>query len=206
MTKCKLIGDCHGKIDSLSGHLVQHGDDFKILQLGDMGLGFEGVRLPSIHKNFGFIRGNHDSPSMCRMHSNYAGDFGMWNGIFVMGGAYSIDWLHREPGISWWPDEEMSHEELDECLKAYIAAKPSIVASHEAPQAIGQALIQDGGFRVYKYGSTESRTAKMMQRMFTYHQPEYWFFGHYHRDWQANLGGTHFQCLNELSTTTLEVK
>lgn len=188
------------------GHLTQHGDKFKILQLGDMGLGFKGVKLPNLHHNFGFIRGNHDSPDLCRMHDNYAGEYGMWNDLFVMGGAYSVDWMHRVPGISWWPNEEMEDYRLEKCLKLYTDLKPKIVASHEAPQSVGTALLKDGGFRLYKMGSTESRTAKMMQRMLEHHQPEHWFFGHYHRDWQANLGGTHFQCLNELSTTVVEVK
>lgn len=195
----KFVGDCHGKIESLLGHL-KRSEDLKIIQLGDMGLGFRGVDLPRLHSDFGFIRGNHDSPRLCRMHPNYLKDFGMHYEVFLIGGAYSIDWAHRTPGSSWWPDEELSTEQLDKCLEAYAQRKPRIVASHEAPQSIGEALLIDGGFRPEKWGSTESRTAKVMQRMLSYHQPEQWYFGHYHRDWTATVGGTRFRCLDELST------
>jgi hypothetical protein len=198
----KFIGDCHGKVDRLLGHL-KRSEDLKIIQLGDMGLGFRGVELPNLHHDFGFIRGNHDAPDLCRMHSNYIGDFGLWHGVFCIGGAYSIDWKWREPGKSWWPDEELSEQQLDRCLELYCQVKPRIVASHEAPQSIGEMLLKDVGFRPERWGSTESRTAKMLQRMLNHHQPEHWYFGHYHRNWAVALGGTHFQCLGELSVALL---
>lgn len=155
--------------------------------------------LPVLHKDFGFIRGNHDSPDMCRIHPNYAGDHGMWNGVYVIGGAYSIDWSHRTPGESWWPGEEQSIEDLARVKEEYLDLKPEIVASHECPTMVGQMLLRDGGFRPEKWGSTESRTAQTMQSMFARYQPKFWVFGHYHRNWGAVVEGTRFQCLNELS-------
>lgn len=203
--KYQFIGDVHGKTDRLLEGLKTTEAD-SILQLGDMGLGFQGVNLPKLNSSFGFIRGNHDAPDMCRMHPNYAGEYGMWNEVFVVGGAYSIDWLYRTPGTSWWPNEELDSNSLESMLELYLKCKPRIVASHEAPDGVGKQLLRDGNFREYKFSSTESRTARMMQRMWHHHEPEHWFFGHYHRDWQTKFGNTHFQCLNELSTTTLEVK
>lgn len=197
-----LIGDCHGKIGQLLPILAKHSND-TVLQLGDMGLGFRGVYLPSLHKDFGFIRGNHDSPDLCRQHPNYAGEFGVWKDWFVIGGAYSIDWMHRVPGTSWWFNEELSTEQLELCLEQYKAAKPRFVASHEAPASIGQMLLDDGGFRIYKSGCMSSRTAQYLDRMLNHHAPELWFFGHYHRNWQVKLGDTTFVCLDELSTRTI---
>lgn len=199
-----LIGDCHGKTKQLLE--IVKTKKGRVLQLGDMGLGFSGVSLPNLHKDFGFIRGNHDGPDDCRMHPNYAGEYGPWNGIYVVGGAYSIDYMYRVPGESWWPNEELSQNDLDAMLGEYIRLKPRIVASHDAPQGVGQALLNDGGFRMYKMSSTTSRTAMTMQRMWEHYQPEQWYFGHYHRDWAMKMGGTHFECLNELSTKTIEVE
>jgi hypothetical protein len=205
--KYTFIGDCHGKTGALLVKLAGEcqGSDFT-LQLGDMGLGFEGVHLPHLDASFGFIRGNHDAPGLCRSHNNYAKEYGDWNGVFVVAGAYSIDWQWRTPGRSWWPDEELSSEEGQKAYTAFVEAKPRIVATHECPKEIGEQLLKDGGFRPEKWGSTESRTAKLLQDMWDAHKPEYWFFGHYHRDWAIDIRGTKFNCLNELAVKQLEIK
>lgn len=200
--KTLMIGDVHGKIDELLKVLSSHGES-RVLQLGDMGLGFKDVYLPNLNSDFGFIRGNHDSPSRCQHHFNYVREFGMWNGIFVVGGAFSIDHAWRTPGKTWWFNEELTIEQGDKAYNLYVATKPKIMASHEAPEMVGEALLRDQGFRPEKWGSTQSRTARLLQRMFDAHQPEQWFFGHYHRDWETSIRGTHFHCLNELSTYEL---
>lgn len=204
--KYTFIGDCHGKTEVLVNILARRcGESDFTLQLGDMGLGFQGVKLPHLDESFGFIRGNHDNPDICRMHKNYASDYGMWNGVFVVGGAYSIDWQWRRPGESWWSTEELSLEDGQRAYKAYCEAKPVIVATHECPKEIGEQLLKDGGFRPEKWGSTESRTAKLLQDMWDVHKPEHWFFGHYHRDWAIDIRGTKFNCLNELAVKHLEI-
>jgi hypothetical protein len=200
-----FIGDCHGKIVELLKVIGQHDKSDCVLQLGDMGLGFHGVNLPTMNRSFGFIRGNHDNPSQCQQHPNYAGEFGMWNGIFVVGGAYSIDWEWRVPGRSWWPDEELSDSQMEQAIQAYDKAKPIIVASHECPKSIGEQLLKDGGFRPEKWGSTESRTARLLENMFSVHKPKHWLFGHYHRDWSREILGTKFDCLNELSAKEIQI-
>jgi len=205
--KITFIGDVHGKVDILLPLLERRCQESDlILQVGDLGLGFRNVNLPILSEDFGFIRGNHDSPDLCRMHPNYAGEFGMWNGVFVVSGAYSMDWQWRTPGVSWWPNEELTIEQGYKALEAYEAAEPRIVASHEAPQQVGEALLRDGGFRPEKWGSTSRRTAQLLQRMYEVHQPEYWFFGHYHRDWYRLVGNTQFHCLNELSVHHLTLE
>lgn len=216
--KLTFIGDCHGKIEVLLPLLRSRCQESNfVLQLGDMGLGFRGVTLPNLPHSFAFIRGNHDSPDLCRMHDNYAGEFGNITidspnnehvSVFVVGGAYSIDWQWRVPGVSWWTNEELTIEQGYKALEAYEAAKPRIVATHEAPQQIAEALLRDRGLRPEKWGSTQSRTAQLLQRMFEVHQPEYWYFGHYHRDWQLNLKGAraHFQCLNELNIAHIDTE
>lgn len=204
--KLSFIGDVHGKIHSLMRSVLPKCTDSDLtIQLGDMGLGFPDVFLPNLHKSFGFIRGNHDAPDICRMHNNYIDDFGTFGPVFVIGGAFSIDWQYRVPGRSWWPNEELSIENLDMAYDAYVKAKPRIVATHEAPSQIGTALLSDGGFRPYKEGCIGSRTAVALNRMFAAHQPEYWYFGHYHRDWSFKKEGTLFRCLTELSVGHLEI-
>lgn len=211
-----FIGDAHGKIKDLL-QLITRLRTFKdsnrtpgrIIQLGDMGLGFSGVILPPQDDAFAFIRGNHDSPSLCRQHPNYARDWGMYNGIFLVAGAYSIDsdwriqWQNQNPGKHvWWPDEELPDEQLEAAYQQYLVSRPNIVATHEAPASVGRQILECG-FRIEKSSCIASRTAVALQRMFAKHQPEHWFFGHYHRSWQTEIEGTTFTCLNELESVTL---
>ena len=206
----RFIGDVHGKIkslDSLLGYYGRNGGGL-MFQLGDMGLGFGGVHLsdydPQLLK---FIRGTHDDPALCRAHLNYAGDFGADGPFFWCGGAFSIDAAWRQsimaagsPAI-WWPDEELSQDMLDEAYTLYAATKPAIVASHEAPKSVGERLLEVTGRRPEKWGSTESRTAIALERMFKAHQPAMWFFGHYHIPFHQMIGGTAFECLPELTVS-----
>lgn len=195
----KFIGDTHGKTGELVIKLASI--DEPVLQIGDMGLGFRGVFLPQLPEHHKFIRGNHDAPEACRAHPNYAGDYGTWGELFFLGGAFSIDRAWRVEGVSWWADEQLSDEQLAAAIALYERVKPRIVASHEAPQTIGERLLLDNGFRPEKWGSTQARTARALQVMFQIHQPEQWFFGHYHRDWTTTQEGTKFTCLNELTVS-----
>lgn len=203
-----FIGDVHGKIQEYLALLDRRVRGSSI-QVGDMGLGFEDVHLPTISTMHQFIRGNHDDPALCQKHPNYAGEFGYDNGLFVMGGAWSIDqgirrtWELQTGGKYWWPDEELSEEQLAKAHALYVETKPTIVATHDCPKVVQTELLTNLalGFRPKKI--YDSRTTTALQAMFEAHQPETWVFGHYHIDKQFLINGTKFICLNELSLLEL---
>jgi hypothetical protein len=174
-----------------------------------MGYGFAGtpwVLLPDNHK---FFRGNHDSPQKCRSHPNYAGDFGFLpdDNLFWCAGAWSIDRAYRQPGISWWPDEELSYEELGKAIDLYSQVKPRFVLSHEAPAKAGKTLLHGlmagNAYFTEKLECSMSRTAEALQQMLDIHQPEQWIFGHYHIDKQFQVAGydTKFVCVGGIMTS-----
>jgi hypothetical protein len=206
-----FIGDVHGKTKKLV-ELIDY-NPYQWFQVGDMGLGFKGVYLPEFPRDkFRFIRGNHDSPQACQNHINYAGDFGYRSEseLFFMGGAWSIDYKMRTPGVSWWQDEELSPEELNRAFYCYSQVKPRIVVTHEAPEAIGRILMMrlSGIGNFYYSGNTgayvQTRTSQTLQQMFDIYQPEHWVFGHYHIDEEIDFKGTKFHCLNELSVKEIK--
>ena len=218
--KLYAIGDVHGKIFNYKKLLESLPADASTIQLGDMGLGFEGVYLPKLSGQHKFIRGNHDSPSECREHLNYLGEFGYDETlkIFYLGGGYSIDRDMRIEGVSWWRDEELSFTDLENAIQQYREVKPRIVVSHECPQEVGDYLLRSLGWiggmypdpygKAYKARKLLSRTAGALQTMFEAHQPEYWFFGHYHVDkvfWFKEYK-TEFRVLNELSVAEVPLK
>ncbi len=216
--KLAICGDIHGKV----GEFLRQCKRFKldkdyVIQLGDFGFGF--MRIENLPKYVKFIRGNHDSPLAAAESPNHLGKFGrIGQNAFFMGGAYSIDWMWRIPGASWWHDEELSEEDLLAAEKLYREIKPDIVLTHEAPRSIVPAIldrfkIEKLEDRDYKLPCVDSRTSKALQRMWDFWQPKEWFFGHYHISgtWLTSprydcSNETQFRCLDELEFASVEVE
>lgn len=212
--KIRLIGDVHGKTQEYQD-LLKSFPDQNTIQVGDMGIGFRGVELPSLPSNNRWFRGNHDNPEQCRRHPNYLGDYGFipeWN-LFYIAGAFSIDWMMRREGVSWWKDEELSIPELSHVVDLYRRVKPRFVISHECPSIAATNMLlslcggmySNGGYFASKMECAQSRTSQAMQSMFEAHRPEEWVFGHYHVDRSFVLNGTKFTCVAELSTYELDL-
>lgn len=193
-----FIGDCHGKTERLQRILQGIPKETKVYQVGDMGLGFEDVILPEQRSNFKFIRGNHDSPQACQAHPNYLGEYGyvQEDDLFYLGGGWSIDRNLRIPNVSWWADEELSVEQLEDAFALYVEKKPKIVMTHECPESIGRVLVPIIG---NNHLFVASKTALHLQKMFEAHKPRYWVFGHWHYNKNMKIDGTLFRCVAELS-------
>lgn len=204
----KLIGDLHGKTGEYKRLVRNMSLGQRSIQLGDVGLGFSGVRLHEMSDDHKFFRGNHDDPAKCKASKHYLGDYGFLpeDNLFWIAGAFSIDRAWRIPMVSWWPDEELSIKELGEVYDLYVKVKPKYVISHEAPQRAGRYLLskQIGTYFAAKEDCCNSRTAQAMQSMFEAHQPKEWIFGHFHISETFELNGTKFTCVPELGVYDLE--
>lgn len=204
-----FIGDAHGRLVGLKQVLAVHkafSYDLAI-QVGDLGAGFKGVdtRLLLEEENFCFIRGNHDSPEVCRNMPSYLGDYGMidhpWNlDLFFMSGAMSIDAHLRTEGVSWWRDEELSHRDCERAITLYEARKPQIVVTHDCPEEVAKIVLNE------PRGVLKSVTTSALQTMLDIHQPKIWLFGHYHVDMKFRHMGCEFICLNELGTYSVDFR
>ena len=105
------------------------------------------------------------------------------NGLraIAIGGAYSIDWMLRIPGRSWWPDEQPSPE-----IKARVEAKlqqldwnVDVVLSHTVPLKYEPVEVFLPGIdqqRVDK--STEQWLDRIEDRL---HYGK-WYAGHFHTE------------------------
>ena len=217
----KIIGDVHGKINEYLA-IVEKAENEPTIQLGDMGVGFEawskpllnypfkfkemkGVScvLPELPSHHRFFRGNHDNPLKCWNHPNYLGDFGIFTfchnpEFFYIAGGYSVDWKWRVAGKSWWPNEQLTADQMNKCYDLYAQTKPGIVISHECPESVvnffytNQDKLDD-----------KSDTAAFLQKLWETHKPNLWVFGHHHRDDEIVVDKTRFVCLNELSVFNL---
>jgi hypothetical protein len=189
-----FIGDVHGKINRFLPILEKYRTK-RVVQIGDMGVGFPGVVLPELRAWHKWFAGNHDNPEACSGHPNNLGRFGYVksDGYFFVSGAWSIDAGQRVPGVEWWANEELHQHEMDEAREAYLEAKPEVVATHDGPYSVITNLRASwpGPIR-------ETRTSLFLDELLKLHRPKTWVFGHWHQSWQREIQGTRFVCLKEL--------
>lgn len=194
----RLIGDIHGDLKS---YKFINGLHRSSIQLGDFGIGFhdqfwhDSVNRYHENTNHRFIRGNHDFPEKCKKEmSGYIQDGTIEDDIMFVGGAMSIDAHLRTPGLSWWEDEELSYRELSIFIDLFSKVKPRVMITHDCPSSVAYDMFIATG-RTYSFKQEFSRTADALQQMFNAHQPDFWFFGHWHYSSVKTIGNTTFVCL-----------
>ena len=183
------MGDVHGKVKE---YLKLIEDCDASIQCGDMGIGF--VKIPKVEGNHKWIRGNHDNPNMAARHPNNIKDGTFWEdeGMFFVGGAWSIDWEWRTPGISWWQDEEVGVNEFQKIIDYYTLCKPEIMVTHDCPTVAAQQLKDSNHIW------DKSKTRQAFDIMFEIWQPVMWVHGHHHVSKRSLIDGTFFYSLAEL--------
>ena len=95
--------------------------------------------------------------------------------FFTFGGGASIDKAMRREGISWWPQEMPSQEEMDEGINNLELAnwKVDYVLTHSAPLKLLKEIVP------YAYGDVLNRYLDTIDDNLTY---KHWYLGHYHKD------------------------
>ena len=162
-----IAGDWHGsrKMALNQIHRASNEGACAIIQLGDFGLlkwGEVEIYLNSISDlatelklPIFFIDGNHEDfewiksmpldhktglqslrPNLWRLPR---GARWSWGGVnfAAIGGATSLDRPYRKQGVSWWPEEEVSSEQI-ELLKEHATLYPpvDVLFTHDAPLGI----------------------------------------------------------------------
>ena len=206
MSKIRFCGDVHGKWRSFRD-LVRE-SPYPVRQVGDFGVGFKTEDFfdqcfgDMTSEDFQFIRGNHDHPTEvheCEPH--YIPDLTVQGDVMYLGGAFSIDYYWRTPGVNWWPDEEASVPLFEKFLKEYEEKCPRIMVTHDCPNFLTAKLDPKSG----PYIPTRTRYYFEAALTTTLHRPHVWVFGHHHKSFDQVINGTRFICLNELETVDLEV-
>lgn len=200
MILTRIIGDIHGHWYNYA--LLTKNIEHNSIQVGDFGIGFNGTywhdRANKHHatKQHRFIRGNHDNPNMCREDMvGYIPDGTIENDVMYLGGAWSIDWQYRTEGIDWWRDEELTYRELDELISVYEVVKPRVMITHDCPTIAAYYMFIKTGNSIGGNNLKLTRTGEALQTMFELHQPENWYFGHWHETKTMKINGTTFQCI-----------
>ena len=202
----RLIGDIHGEWElyhQTATDAINFGGCERTIQVGDFGVGFSGPywhdRADEFHWDgtHRFIRGNHDKPEKCKQMAGWIQDGRIEDDVMFIGGAWSIDHALRTEGVSWWADEELSIEALYHMIDVYDQVRPRVMITHDCPSDVSTEMFIQSGLALFK-GSAKSiptRTGTAFNTMLAIHQPEAWYFGHWHHSMQYRYGRTMFQCL-----------
>lgn len=204
----RIIGDVHGKY---SKYIYLALEAENSIQVGDLGFDYGLVRSELDSEKHRVLGGNHDNYEedaegrFVWQPKHFLGDFGTYSvagyDFFFLRGGNSIDRAYRDEGLDWWPREQISYAEARTALELYESLKPEYVITHECPVGIID-FVSPGKTWDGEY-IRPSMTAQLLQQMWELHKPKVWYFGHHHIDWKADVLGTTFQCLNELSYVDL---
>ena len=204
----RFIGDVHGLYKKYV--ILTQKADFSIA-LGD--IGFDYSFLGGVdHTKHKLLAGNHDNYDIMQNYPHFLGDFGMHAidgecqipfDCFYVRGGFSIDKQYRIPHRTWWPNEELSYAQMQECAALYEKIKPSIVISHECPADITPFVVKND------LKIQPSNTSKLLNHLLTIHQPDIWVFGHLHVSFRGVVEkvfpNTMFYGLGELEYVDFEV-
>lgn len=207
-----VIGDVHGLYDQYV-ELTQQYE--YTLQLGDFGFNYSCLDSvdPTKHK---FFKGNHDNYDFSPKDIPHdIGEFGVTEhgGVtfFWMRGAFSIDWQQRVSrehlyGKSWWVEEQLTWEQMEEATELYRQEKPDIVITHSCPHTIAQRIGSRAFLANFGYDPDRftTNTQQCFETMMQIHQPKLWCLGHFHRPKELEWMGTKFVCIPELGVFTIE--
>ena len=158
-----------------------------------------------------FIRGNHDNPTVCREQMvGCINDGNIEDDVMFIGGAWSIDnpvappgWFRRTAGVDWWFDEECSEQRFERMFEAYTFWRPRVMITHDCPASISYKMFWGSG--LLKGPTYPNRTSAWFDRFLDAHEPEAWYFGHWHHTLAYKHGATMFQCIGELDYVDVEL-
>lgn len=209
VNKVTFIGDVHAK-----WYFYLHGIekiDTPTIQVGDLGVGFNFNLLDDVKEaqksdNHRFIRGNHDDPHAVRDLPGFIEDGTVEDNMMFIGGAWSIDYQRRTPGVNWWPDEECNQIQFEKFIDTYTEVKPEIMVTHDFPREAARVMFFDGSVPLLSGGiQYDTMTSGALQEMFEIHQPKLWIGGHWHFSKDIEYKGTRFVCLDELETLEVDL-
>ena len=99
---------------------------------------------------------------------------------FVVGGAYSVDkWYRLQMGWKWFPDEELTDEEMNLILSKTKNAKYDHIFTHTCPEPWEPT---DLFLSCIDQNSVSKRMEKFLWALSKNFEWGHWWFGHYHTD------------------------
>lgn len=118
-------------------------------------------------------------PSVIHLMRGYVYDIeGMK--VFTMGGARSIDRAYRREGVSWWPQEMPSEEEITRARQnlALNDNQVDLIITHDAPRSIASMISYEK--------TVKDELMVFLDEIKNTVGYRHWYFGHFHLDWKID--------------------
>lgn len=142
------------------------------------------------HENFDLLKTFKDGIISTHIRWLRRGTVSYFEGkkCLFIGGADSIDKFRRTKHLSWWEDEQITKEDIENIWPGHY----DYVFSHCCPYSIfkeNKFLLADPQFDGEEFNHTSEEMLDKLINKITFDK---WFFGHYHHDIQLN---EKFSCL-----------
>lgn len=172
------------------------------------------TRLMDANIYIALVRGNHDDPwyfdgeHVGYKHFRALPDYSVLTAcghqILCVGGATSVDRIRRTAGKDYWTDElpVFSHDKL--VALRYEGYQIDTVVTHTAPSFCENVTPPDWVFRLAEEDMSlleDMKSERMvMDNILTdlktdRHPLNRWLYGHFHRSWNAEIGGIGYTML-----------
>lgn len=215
-----IIGDVHGDMGFFDRAISYGGNRLGVdtfVQVGDFWLYEENFTsaldtareevLAQNNARLFFLDGNHEEFSVLgeRIHqpgSHQVGErtFYMGRGtsgtmgnkhFLALGGAVSIDQERRIEGVSWFPDENLTQEDVDNALSA---PQADVMFTHDIPHVARSPFTEDRQFSI-EVEEQKRLFDERMTEVFMHHKPKVLVHGHYHVPYTSERGGFDFSTI-----------
>ncbi len=197
-----LLGDHHANYDDLLRSILRKGlRGVRIVHVGDGEEGYpdswdEGTAermdngFAALDIEYLSIRGNHSNPHVFdgsimlpnfKLLTDYSRMEIEGQSWLFVGGAVSINRADREPGKTWWLEEDM-------VLREDLAGPADVLVTHSGPSWLSPPANPLVEFYIRMEESFGCKTLRQElldeqlrhDRLFELVRPKYWYYGHYH--------------------------
>ena len=216
--RVKFLGDIHWNFNDLIFNMNRGLlKDTIIIQVGDFGVGFKYIektksilrainkQLVETNNTLYVFRGNHDDPS----YFNGVNVLKFTNIIFVadytiiealnhrilcIGGAVSIDQVHRVAGKTWWRGENVFYDEMiEQAHDIDIVATHTVPLEFEPPLDMKVPILEHYGLlQPWLEDELQKERELMTEILITLKKNnpiKEWYYGHFHNTFIEEING-----------------
>jgi Icc-related predicted phosphoesterase len=107
----------------------------------------------------------------------------------AIGGAVSVDWPYRTPGVDWWLDEEIRHEDINPLKDV----KLDVLITHDVPARVPV----KSHMHIDYYTAQRAQVGReILQQAVDMTKPKMVFSGHWHQQLEYSEDKTKYTVLN----------
>lgn len=224
-----IIGDTHGDYEFILDMIQELGEYAPIIHVGDFGILYDQVReelmlsqidaaLSEVNQKMYVIRGNHDNPMFWRNPDLYSNlkllpDYTVRKienkNVLFVGGAISVDRLHRTEGYNYWRDEKF----VLDVVQAREFRDIDIVVTHTAPFGV---FPFTSGPMAHENAKKDKTLLKELEReriemkklsdiLLENNNITHHFYGHFHKNETSQVDKCEFRCVGENKVYDLRI-